>query len=213
MDFLYIISKTLPARNLCGGGLRAIAREMTSAWQRKRPRAPPGVESFGMRFPEAKAAKSVPCPRIGECAGAAADEVAPASAHRARFPEAMAAKRILSPRIGECAGAAADGVAPASAHRARFPNPWQQSASPALASVNVPALRRMRLLPSRRTERAFPNPWQQRASPALTSVNVPPLRQMRSLPSRRTAFLIFSDAFSARSVRQRARSAARWPAL
>ena len=178
MDFLYIISKTLPARNLCGGGLRAIAREMTSAWQKERPRAPPDDEGLWTHL-----------------------------------PESMAAKRISSPRIGECAAAAADGVAPFSAHRARFPNPWQQRASPALTSVNVPALRRMRPLLPRRTERAFPKPWQQRASPALASVNVPMLRRMRSLLPRRTAFLIFSDAFSARSVRQRARSAARWPAL
>ena len=177
MDFLYIISKTLPARNLCSG-LRAIAREMTNARQRERPRAPPSEEGFGTRFPESKAAKRIPCPHIGECAAAAADEVAPASAHRARFPEAMAAKRISSPRIGECAGTAVDGVAPFSAHRARFPE------SMAAKRISSPRIGECA---------------------AAAADGVAPFSAQR--------FLIFSDAFSARSVRQRARSAARWPAL
>ena len=177
MDFLYIISKTLPARNLCGGGLRAIAREMTSARQKERPRAPPGDEGLWTHFPESMAANRVPGIPTWACA-TAADEVAPASAHRARFPEAMAANRILSPRIGECADAAADGVAPASAHRARFP---ESKAANRIPSPHIGEC----------------------AAAAMDEV----------APASAQRFLIFSDAFSARSVRQRARLAASRPAL
>ena len=121
MDFLYIISKTLPARNLCGGGLRGNRPRNDERLAEKAPSRAARRGKLWDALPESMAAKSVPCPRIGECADAAADGVAPFSAHRARFPESMAAKRISSPRIGECVAAAADEVVPFSAHRARFP--------------------------------------------------------------------------------------------